>query len=195
MVPFSWKREVGIDLIESDRTFSIVISSRHPAVTRAKRITLGFELFDSGIGRINHVLDLIVYLNVSLLAPADVEFRLFVKSSKVLIFDLVVDMESCAVHEMVYNSIMMSKTDNRRDFYNNIVLSGGSTMFPDRMRKELDAIVPSTVKTKVIALPERKYSVWIGSSILSSLSSFHQMWKSKTEYDECGPSIVHRKCF
>jgi actin-related protein len=43
--------------------------------------------------------------------------------------------------------------------------------------------------------PERKYSVWIGGSILSSLSTFQQMWISKTEYDESGPTIVHRKCF
>ncbi|EPB75402.1 hypothetical protein ANCCEY_05511 [Ancylostoma ceylanicum] len=42
---------------------------------------------------------------------------------------------------------------------------------------------------------ERKYSVWIGGSILASLSTFQQMWISKQEYDESGPSIVHRKCF
>ena len=65
----------------------------------------------------------------------------------------------------------------------------------DRMKKELDGVVPSTMKTKVIAAPERKFSVWIGGSILASLSSFLQMWISKQEYDECGPSIVHRKCF
>ncbi|MFQ6633091.1 hypothetical protein Gotur_011881 [Gossypium turneri] len=51
------------------------------------------------------------------------------------------------------------------------------------------------VKIKVVAPPERKYSVWIGGSILASLSTFQQMWISKGEYDESGPSIVHRKCF
>ncbi|KAF6770857.1 hypothetical protein AHF37_10610 [Paragonimus kellicotti] len=45
------------------------------------------------------------------------------------------------------------------------------------------------------APPERKYSVWIGGSILASLSTFQQMWISKQEYDESGPGIVHRKCF
>merc|ERR1712157_268750 len=50
-------------------------------------------------------------------------------------------------------------------------------------------------KIKVVAPPERKYSVWIGGSILSSLSTFQQMWISKGEYDESGPTIVHRKCF
>ena len=48
---------------------------------------------------------------------------------------------------------------------------------------------------QVVAPPERKYSVWIGGSILAFLSTFQQMWISKAEYDESGPSIVHRKCF
>jgi hypothetical protein len=61
--------------------------------------------------------------------------------------------------------------------------------------KEVTALAPSTMKIKIIAPPERKYSVWIGGSILASLSTFQQMWISKQEYDESGPSIVHRKCF
>merc|ERR1712026_328600 len=65
----------------------------------------------------------------------------------------------------------------------------------DRMQKEITALAPSTIKIKIIAPPERKYSVWIGGSILASLSTFQQMWISKQEYDECGPAIVHRKCF
>jgi hypothetical protein len=59
--------------------------------------------------------------------------------------------------------------DIRKDLYGNVVLSGGSTMFPgiaERMNKELVALAPSTMKIKIIAPPERKYSVWIGGSIL-----------------------------
>ena len=63
------------------------------------------------------------------------------------------------------------------------------------MTKELSAIAPDSVRVKVIAPPERKFSVWIGGSILASLSTFQQMWISKQEYDESGPAIVHRKCF
>ncbi|KAJ8566107.1 hypothetical protein K7X08_030584 [Anisodus acutangulus] len=65
----------------------------------------------------------------------------------------------------------------------------------DRMSKEITALAPSSMKIKVVAPPERKYSVWIGGSILASLSTFQQMWIAKAEYDESGPSIVHRKCF
>jgi len=102
------------------------------------------------------------------------------------------------IHEMVYASIMLCDIDVRKDLYGNIVFSGGNTMFEgiaDRMQVELATLVPSSMKTKVIAPPERKYSVWIGGSILASLSTFQQIWVSKEEYDESGPSIVHRKCF
>jgi actin-related protein len=110
----------------------------------------------------------------------------------------VLGMESAGIHETTYNSIMKCDVDIRKDLYGNVVLSGGTTMFPgiaDRMNKELTALAPSTMKIKIIAPPERKYSVWIGGSILASLSTFQQMWISKEEYDESGPAIVHRKCF
>ena len=109
-----------------------------------------------------------------------------------------IGMESAGVHELLYNSVMKCDIDIRKDMYLNVVLSGGSTMFPglaDRMKSELDNMVPSSMKVKVYAPPERKYSVWIGGSILSSLASFGKMWISKEEYNESGPSIVHRKCF
>jgi len=107
-------------------------------------------------------------------------------------------MRSCGIHEMTHNSIMKCDVDIRKDLYANTVLSGGSTMFPgiaDRMQKEITSLGPAYIKIKIIAPQERKYSVWIGGSLLASLSTFQQMWTSKQEYEESGPSIVHRKCF
>ncbi|KAH3765044.1 actin, cytoplasmic 2 [Pelomyxa schiedti] len=109
-----------------------------------------------------------------------------------------VGMEAAGIHETCYNSIMKCDVDIRQDLYSNIVLSGGTSMFPgiaDRMKKEMATLAPTTTNIKIIAPPERKYSVWIGGSILASLSTFQQMWISKEEYDESGPAIVHRKCF
>merc|ERR1712182_78503 len=106
--------------------------------------------------------------------------------------------EASGIHDCTFQTIMKCDVDIRKDLYQNIVLSGGTTMFQgigERMTKELTALAPSTMKIKVVAPPERKYSVWIGCSILSSLSTFQQMWISKQEYDESGPTIVHRKCF
>jgi len=106
--------------------------------------------------------------------------------------------EALGIHDLIHTSIMKSDVDVRRHLFGNVVLSGGTMMFPgvgERMTKELTALAPSTVRIKVIAPPERKYSVWIGGSILSSLSTFQSMWISREEYDESGPTIVHRKCF
>ncbi len=117
---------------------------------------------------------------------------------EVLFQPSLIGMETPGIHETTYNSIMRCDVDIRRDLYANIVLSGGSTMFPgiaDRVSKELTALAPSSMKIKVVAPHERKYSVWIGGSILASLSTFQQMWIAKSEYNEAGPSIVHRKCF
>ena len=97
---------------------------------------------------------------------------------------------------------MKCDVDVRKDLYANIVLSGGTTMYPgicDRMTKELTKLAPaatpsmSKMKIRVIAPPERKYSVWIGGSTLASLSAFQSMWISKAEYDKSGPDIVHSK--
>jgi len=65
--------------------------------------------------------------------------------------------------------------DTRRDLWENIIMSGGSTMYKgleERLFKELTALAPGNIKIKITAPEERKFSVWIGGSILSSLSSF-----------------------
>jgi len=106
--------------------------------------------------------------------------------------------EASGVHDTMFQTIMKCDVDIRSDLYSNIVMSGGSTMYEglaERLTKEMVSLAPTTMKIKVVAPPERKYSVWIGGSILASLSTFQQMWISKQEYDESGPSIVHRKCF
>jgi centractin len=64
------------------------------------------------------------------------------------------------------------------------------------------------VKIKIYAPPERKYSTWIGGSILAGLGTFKkvglnlfyvggsetylQMWVSAEEYQE-DPDIIHKK--
>ena len=109
-----------------------------------------------------------------------------------------VGMESRGIHQIVYDSIMKCDIDLRRDFCENIVLSGGSSMFPgtkDRLQRELVALFPNSTRIKIIDLPQRNYSSWLGGSILASLSQFNNLCVSSEEYFEIGPSIVHNKCF
>jgi actin-related protein len=101
------------------------------------------------------------------------------------------------IHEKILDSIM--KIDEKirdNNFYSNIVLSGGTSMFGgliNRLEKELVNLAPVKAKIKIIT-PE-KYSAWIGGSTLGSLTTFQDMWVSKAEYDEIGPEIINRKCF
>ena len=104
------------------------------------------------------------------------------------------------IGEKCCDSINKSDNDIRRDLYQCIVLSGGTSMFPglpERLTKEIHNFAPESMKynVKVIAVPDRKYSVWNGGSILSSISTFKYMWITRDEYNEWGNSIVHRKSF
>jgi len=102
------------------------------------------------------------------------------------------------VQTLVANSINKCDADIRKDLFGNIILAGGTTMitgFANRLHQEIQPLVPVDMVVRVIAPPERKYSTWIGGSILASLSTYKGMWINKLEYEESGPQIVHRKCF
>ncbi|KAF7374321.1 Actin 1 [Mycena sanguinolenta] len=107
-----------------------------------------------------------------------------------------IGLEASGIHDTTFKSIMKCDLDLRRDL-SAVLLSGGSTMFPgiaDRMQKELGSMAPTNMRVRVVAAPERKYSVWIGGSIMGSLPTFQNVWITKKEYDESEPGIVHRKC-
>jgi len=63
-----------------------------------------------------------------------------------------------------------------------------------RLKRELSALVPSTLSIDIAEWEERQFMVWKGAAILATLSSFQKQWISAQEYDESGPRIVHRKC-
>ncbi|KAM6116694.1 actin-1-like [Phoenicopterus ruber ruber] len=108
-----------------------------------------------------------------------------------------VGVEAPGVHKMIFNSIMKCDIDVRRNLYGNILLSGGSTLFPgleERILKEMKLQVPAGMFVRIVAPPERKYCVWIGASILTCLTSFKQMWVTVSDYRDFGAAVIHRKC-
>ncbi|XP_004618942.2 actin-related protein T3 isoform X2 [Sorex araneus] len=102
------------------------------------------------------------------------------------------------IDKMCFNSIMKCDSDLRSSFFSNIILAGGSTTFPGldkRLVKDVAKLAPANTPVQVIAPPERKISVWMGGSILASLSAFQDMWITAAEFKEVGPNIVHQRCF
>jgi len=103
------------------------------------------------------------------------------------------------ISKSIYSSIMRIDIDIRKDVFSNIVLSGGSTMFPgfeERLKKDLVRMAPENMahNIKIVNETERKYAAWIGASVLASMSSFSEMEITSAEYQESGPGIVHTKC-
>lgn len=89
------------------------------------------------------------------------------------------------------------------------MLNSYSIGFGDRLLNEVKKLALKDIKIKIYAPPERKYSTWIGGSILAGLNTFKkvaqnlnisssgkwqlfQMWVSAEEYQE-DPDIIHKK--
>lgn len=102
--------------------------------------------------------------------------------------------------KMVIESINKCDVDIRRELFSSILLAGGTAsmqQLKERLEKDLIEEAPQAARVKVLAsgnATERRFSVWIGGSILASLGSFQQMWFSKAEYEEHGVSYIQRKC-
>ena len=130
--------------------------------------------------------------------------------------------EGVGIAQACYNSIQKCDIDLKQTLYNNIFLTGGTSMFEgltERFKDEIIKLVPESMKFEVKVngvgykiekdkkenegkkkengIPdfERKYAVWLGGKALSIISSFESNWVTKTEYEEHGFTIVHRKCF
>jgi actin-related protein len=118
-----------------------------------------------------------------------------VRCPEILFRPKLADLEMDGVAESTFQAIMKCDADIHNGLFANIVLSGGNTMFrgfSERMSNEVATLAPASTKVNIVAHPTRQYSAWIGGSILASLSGFQSMRIRKEEYDESGPSIIHR---
>ncbi|XP_053308396.1 actin, clone 302-like [Spea bombifrons] len=126
----------------------------------------------------------------------EIDNQLF-RAPEILFAPSHIGIEAPGIHQMIFNSITKCDIDNRRNLFNCIVLSGGSTLFPGlekRVLKEVRRLAPAGLPVNIIAPQHRHLSAWTGASVLSSQSSFTQRWVTVCDYKEYGPSIVHKKC-
>jgi len=100
------------------------------------------------------------------------------------------------LHQLIFESLSaVGDGDIRKDLASNILLTGGSSMFPNleqRLSMEVPRIVPSAYKCRGVTsrnAVERTCSAWVGGSVLTSLGSFQQLWLSRAEYEEYGTAL------
>lgn len=100
------------------------------------------------------------------------------RAPEILFDPEIIGLEYPGVHQIVVDAINRTDLDLRKALYSNIVLSGGSTLtkgFGDRLLTEVQRLAVKDMRIKIFAPPERKYSTWIGGSILAGLSTFRKV--------------------
>ncbi|KAJ6245736.1 actin-5c-related [Anaeramoeba flamelloides] len=82
--------------------------------------------------------------------------------------------------------------------FQSMYLTGGSSYikgFKERFHNELNGLWEENApQIKLARSPETKYIAWQGGSTYSSIEKFYFQCTSRAEYEEEGPSLVHRKC-
>ena len=100
------------------------------------------------------------------------------RAPEILFDPELIGVEYQGVHQMVVDAINRTDMDLRKNLFGNIVLSGGTTLtkgFGDRLLHEVQRLAVKDMRIKIFAPPERKYSTWIGGSILAGLSTFRKV--------------------
>ena len=119
----------------------------------------------------------------------------------------VVDNEKPGMANMVFDMIQDAEVDLRKDFYEHIVLSGGTTMYPglpSRLERDIraryledvargDARRMKRFKLRIEDPPRRKFMVFMGGSVLSEIMKDRdEFWVSKAQYEENGLRVCDR---
>ncbi|MEE6518786.1 hypothetical protein FKM82_030000 [Ascaphus truei] len=102
------------------------------------------------------------------------------------------------LHAHAMSSVFKCAPEHQAQMLSNVVVCGGSSHFrgfPERMKKELCRAEKGRSSINVMASPHRKFSAWLGGSIVGCLDSFQNIWISRALYEEKGPFVVHRHCF
>jgi len=130
------------------------------------------------------------------------------EASEVLFQPSLIDVESVGLHEMLFNMIQEADIDLRPAFYQHIVLSGGSTMYPglpSRLEKEMKQLYLERVlkgdkarldkfKLRIEDPPRRKHMVFLGGSVLADIMKDRpEFWISRQEWAEEGERIIGKK--
>lgn len=120
-----------------------------------------------------------------------------------------VDIETPGVGALLFDTIQKADLDLRKEFYNHIVLSGGTSMYPglpSRLEKEITELYLEHVlkgdrsglerfKCRIEDPPRRKHMVFLGGAVLADImKDKDEFWINASEYKEVGADCL-KKCF
>jgi len=131
------------------------------------------------------------------------------EAPEVLFEPHLIDVEGGGMADQLFDCINKADVDTRPEFYNHIVLSGGSTMYPglpSRLEKDIRKLYLERVlkgdksklakfKCRIEDPPRRKHMVFLGGAVLAEIMKDKtEFWMTKAEYEEVGEQVL-KKCF
>jgi len=131
------------------------------------------------------------------------------EAPEVLFEPHLLDVDGMGMAEQLFDCINKADVDTRPEFYNHIVLSGGTTMYPglpSRLEKEIKKLyfervakgkkeVLAKFKCRIEDPPRRKHMVFLGGAVLAEIMKDKpSFWMNYSEYKEQGLDNVLKKC-
>ena len=95
--------------------------------------------------------------------------------------------DALGLHEMVHKAIQAAPIDSRRALCRSVFLSGGTSMISgldERLRKEVQALVPSSSQVSVHAHKYRHHAAFRGAGMLATLANFESMCVWQDDWNE-----------
>ena len=109
----------------------------------------------------------------------------------------IIGSEHLSFQEMIVTSINKVDIDLRKNLFNNILISGGNTLFKgiqEKFHTEIKYLSPKNMKVRIHSPGNRLLSCWTGGNVISTLEIFKKMWVTKDDWGEKGnKSIIHIK--
>ncbi|XP_012520851.1 PREDICTED: actin, cytoskeletal 3-like [Propithecus coquereli] len=102
------------------------------------------------------------------------------------------------IHRMAFQSVTSCRPTLWNVLFSHMLLSGGTGTCSGlcfRMQRELSGLVSPELTVKVSTCQYSAYGAWMGGSILCSLSTFKDLWVTRSEYEDMGSSIISRRSF
>lgn len=131
------------------------------------------------------------------------------EAPEILFNPMLVQDESLGIHDMIVKCVQSCAMDNRKKLYESIILSGANTLFAgfaSRLETEVvkkykkDVLKSEDAKLKIdiniVDNPNRQFAVFNGAAFLANFYNKENpgYWISKRDWEECGDSILYRKC-
>ena len=107
--------------------------------------------------------------------------------------------EGLGLHQCIssaYESLIRCKQETKP--FSNLILAGGTSLLPgvkERLQRQLSPLLPPGVSPSYTLLPNRRHLSWHGASLISTMSTFGEETYTQEQYEESGPSLVHRKIY